>query len=52
MQSCFWRDAMTGRPSVSLGQEAYQKALEAEGMSLVGTYSDEGENHYYSAKKV
>jgi SAM-dependent methyltransferase len=52
MQSCSWRDTMTGRPSVSLGQEAYQKALEAEGMSLVGTYTDEGENYYYSAQKI
>jgi 2-polyprenyl-3-methyl-5-hydroxy-6-metoxy-1,4-benzoquinol methylase len=50
-QRCSWRDAMTGRTAVSLGQEAYQKALQAEGMSLVGTYSDEGENHYYSAQK-
>jgi SAM-dependent methyltransferase len=51
-QSCSWRDAMTGRTSVSLGYEAYQKVLEAEGMSLVGTGSDEGENHYYFAQKA
>jgi hypothetical protein len=51
-QSCSWRDAMTGRTSISLGYEAYQKALEAEGMSLVGTRSDEGENHYYFAQKA
>jgi 2-polyprenyl-3-methyl-5-hydroxy-6-metoxy-1,4-benzoquinol methylase len=51
-QSCSWRDAMTGRTSISLGQEAYRKAVVAEGMSLVGTHSDEGENHYYFAQKT
>jgi SAM-dependent methyltransferase len=51
-QSCSWRDAMTGRTSISLGYEAYRKALEAEGMSLVGTQLDEGENHYYFAQKT
>ena len=50
-QACFWQDAMTGRTSISLGYEAYRDALEAEGMSLAGTAYDEGENHYYSAKK-
>jgi SAM-dependent methyltransferase len=47
-----WADAMTGRTSISLGQEAYRNVLEAEGMSLVGTHRDEGENHYYFAKKT
>ena len=51
-QSCSWADAMTGRTSISLGYEAYRKALEAEGMSLVGTRLDEGENHYYFAQKT
>ena len=51
-QSCSWRDALTGRTSISLGYEAYRKALEAEGMSLVGTQLDEGENHYYFAQKT
>ena len=51
-QSCSWADAMTGRTSISLGYEAYRKALEAEGMSLVGTQLDEGENHYYFAQKT
>src|SRR5215475_5871570 len=45
-QSCSWCDALTGRTSISLGYEAYRKALEAEGMSVVGTQLDEGENHY------
>ena len=51
-QRCSWADAMTGRTSISLGYEAYRKALEAEGMSLVGTRLDEGENHYYFAQKT
>jgi cyclopropane fatty-acyl-phospholipid synthase-like methyltransferase len=50
-QSCSWSDALTGRTSISLGYEAYRKALEAEGMLLVGTWLDEGENHYYFAQK-
>jgi hypothetical protein len=52
LQSCSWADAMTGRTSISLGHEAYRNALEAEGMSLVGTHRDEGENHYYFAQKA
>jgi 2-polyprenyl-3-methyl-5-hydroxy-6-metoxy-1,4-benzoquinol methylase len=51
-QRCSWCDAMTGRISRSLGQEAYRKALEAEGMLLVGTHSDEAENHYYFSQKT
>ena len=48
----FPADAMTGRPQFSLGYEEYRKALEAEGLSLVGTHTDEGENHYYFALKA
>jgi SAM-dependent methyltransferase len=51
-QTCSWRDAMTGRISVSLGRAAYQNALEAEGLVLVETFTDEGQNHYYSAQKT
>jgi cyclopropane fatty-acyl-phospholipid synthase-like methyltransferase len=50
-QVCSWSDAMTGRESVSLGYEAYREALEAAGLELVDTFSDEGQNHYYSAVK-
>lgn len=46
-----WLDAMTERPSISLGLEAYQEALEASALSLDGTHRDEGENHYYFARK-
>lgn len=45
-------DVMTGRSQFSLGYEEYRKALEAEGMLLVGTRRDEGENHYYLAQKT
>jgi O-methyltransferase involved in polyketide biosynthesis len=51
-ESCSWLDVMTGRRSISLGYEEYRKALEAQGLSLVGTYNDEGENYYYSALKT
>jgi len=51
-ESCSWRDAMTGRISISLGHEPYRKALEDDGMSLVGTHRDEGDNHYYLAQKT
>jgi len=51
-QSCSWTDVMTERTSISLGHDEYQNALEAEGMSLVGTHRDEGENHYYFALKT
>jgi len=50
-QPCSWLDAMTERPSISLGHGAYRDALDAEGMTLVGTYLDEGQNHHYSALK-
>ena len=49
--TCSWLDAMTGRASISLGHEAYRSALEVEGISLVGTYLDEGQNYHYSALK-
>ena len=49
-QICSWSDAMTGRTSISLGFEAYRDALEAAGMSLIGTCSDVGENFYYFAQ--
>lgn len=51
-QRCSCRDAMTGRPSMSLGYEEYRKALEADGLSLVGTRRDAGEDHYCLALKT
>ena len=51
-ESGSWPDAMTGRSQFSLGYEEYRKALKAEGMLLIGTHRDEGENHYYFAQKA
>ena len=50
-QECSWQDIMTGLTSISLGIEEYRKVIEDEGMSLTGTQIDEGENHYYFARK-
>ena len=50
-EPCSWLDAMTGRNSISLGHDAYRAALDDEGMTLVGTYVDEGRNFHYSALK-
>jgi SAM-dependent methyltransferase len=46
-----WLDSLTGRESISLGAEAYRQALVAEGLTLEGESSDEGDNHYYFAAK-
>lgn len=43
---------MTGRLSTSVGYEGYRKALEEEGMRVVRTHLDEGENHYYFVQKA
>lgn len=50
--ACRWRDEMTGYESCSLGQAAYENLLRADGLELVGTMVDEGENYYYLAKKA
>jgi len=50
-QACEWRDLQTGRPSRSLGKEAYERHLEASGLRLVDCYHDEGGNHYFDAVK-
>jgi SAM-dependent methyltransferase len=44
-----WKDALTGRESLSLGGEEYRRILEAEGLVLTDEKRDEGENHYYFA---
>lgn len=46
-----WNDAMTGLESRSLGAEEYRRQLSAVGLSVVGEYEDEGENHYYDVRK-
>lgn len=49
LQSATWKDTLTGRESVSLGDEAYRRALGEAGLKVVGEYVDEGGNHYYDA---
>ena len=46
-----WKDSMTGEESVSLGAEAYEKLLAAEGIAVVGNAIDDGENYYYFCAK-
>lgn len=50
-QAVGWLDAMTGRPSQSLGEPAYERLLRNAGLMLVGNAQDEGENYYYDAEK-
>lgn len=51
VQAATWTDLMTGRQSVSLGDEAYRCALAGAGLEVVGEYVDEGGNHYYDAAR-
>lgn len=51
-QECDWDDLLTGRPSRSLGEGAYRKALEAAGLTLLGQSTDAGGNHYFDAVKA
>lgn len=51
-QIATWTDVMTGRQSVSLGDEEYRRALAAAGLVIVAEYVDEGESHYYDAVRV
>lgn len=50
-QPCAWADSLTGRPSRSLGQEAYAALLMTAGFRLLEGLRDEGANHYYHAIK-
>jgi SAM-dependent methyltransferase len=51
-QFCSWTDRMTDRTSFGLGLDVYREALQTYGLSLIGTQTDEGENHYYVARKT
>lgn len=42
-----WSDAMTGRPSQSLGAQAYDRLLRDAGLKWVAEAKDDGENYYY-----
>ena len=50
-QVCTWTDILTGRPSRSLGAEVYEAILTGAGLTLVDEYLDQGENHYFAARK-
>lgn len=50
-QKCTWQDMLTGRESVSLGSDEYRRLLEAEHLDEIDEAEDEGENHYYFARK-
>jgi len=47
-----WKDGMTDEESVSLGAEAYEGLLLAQGLTVIGHASDEGENYYYFCVKL
>ena len=46
-----WFDAMTGRPSRSLGAATYERLLRAAGLLRVDEARDEGDNYYYFVEK-
>lgn len=50
-QSDTWADAVTGRPSVSLGADIYRSLLSRVNLDVIVEYVDEGENYYYDAVK-
>lgn len=50
-QRCEWTDVLTGRTSISLGADAYRGLIEGAGMILERETEDEGENHYYVARR-
>lgn len=52
LQAVAWRDALTGRESISLGRQAYRQILEAEGLACKPEQTDEGGNCYYFASKT
>ena len=46
-----WIDAMTHRPSRSLGATAYKALLQSSGLEVADGLYDEAQNHYYFAVK-
>lgn len=46
-----WADALTGRESVSPGADWYRAILAANDLRLIRELDDEGDNHYYVAKR-
>lgn len=48
---CEWKDTLTNRASLSLGEDAYAEHLARVGLSLNHCISDEGGNNHYEAMK-
>ena len=48
-KACSWNDALTGRSSISLGEEVYRNLLKEAGMHVWSTEGDEGGNYYIDA---
>lgn len=48
---CHWDDSLTGRRSCSLGKAEYSRILTNAGCSVLGSYRDEGGNHYCHATR-
>jgi SAM-dependent methyltransferase len=51
-EECEWQDRLTGRRSRSLGEQEYDRLLDASGMQLIDRLVDEGGNNYFHAAKV
>lgn len=50
-QVCTWTDVLTGRASRSVGADGYKAILATAGLTLLDEYVDEGDNHYFDARK-
>ena len=50
-EALVWNDAMTELESRSLGAVEYRSQPAAAGLSVIGEYDDERENHYLDALK-
>jgi SAM-dependent methyltransferase len=48
---CTWIDTMTGRPSWSLGQDAYESLLDSLDLDVAPGEEDSGGNYYYFASR-
>ncbi len=49
---CSWKDSLTGLQSRSLGIDLYERFLRENDLDLIDTYTDEGKNHYFIAKRT
>ena len=49
---CRWRDTLTGRVSMPLGEDAYAAHLTSTGLRLDDCRSDGGGNKYYEVSKL